>query len=501
MVIHISPRNYIIGNMNLRSKLRKLKKRHWVIIGIVLLIILLIAIRKNNQDPYSAYTVTRTDVSDELLLAGTVDARDRVDLGFASSGRVKAVHFKVGDQVKKGDVIAEIEQNKLVADLTQAQANYTLTKVDTSVDTKSAEDDYATILAEQNEIVDNAYRALLSNDLQAYATNETSSEVAAPTITGTYNASIEGDYAITVYSSGASSGYSFQINGLENGTYTAQVNQPGRLGAKGLFIQFESGDLYKGTEWTVPVPNNRSSTYTTYLNAYENAVKARDRLVADAENNLVRNSAIIDGTVTRNDARRQQAASQVNAVYAQLGDGKITAPFDGIVAKNDLEVGEIVNAFTPEIVVFGDLVKQLDLNVPEIYINKIGIGDQVSVTLDAYEDLSFNGVVDFIDLVDTEVDGVPVYQTDVTILEEDDRIRVGMNAKASIVSAQRESVLAVPAHYLVEQDGQTYVRLRYEGNDAGELTLVTTGLRGNDGLIEIIDGVSEGDVVVTDKDD
>ena len=486
--------------MNLRNKLRTLKKRHWIIIAIIIAMILLIAIRKNNQEPYTAYTVIRTDVSDELLLAGTIDARDRVDLGFASSGRVKAVYFKVGDQVKKGDVIAEIEQNKLVADLTQAQANYTLTRVDTSVDAESAEDSYATTLAEQNEIVDNAYRALLSNDLQAYATNETSSEVVAPIITGAYNGLVEGSYAINVYSSGASSGYSFQINGLESGTYTAQVNQPGRLGTKGLFIQFESGDLYKGTEWAVPIPNDRSSTYTTYLNAYENAVKARDRLVADAENNLARNSAIIDGTVTRNDARRQQAASQVNAVYAQLGDGKITAPFDGIVAKNDLEVGEIVSAFTPEVVVFGDLVKQLDLNVPEIYINKIALNDQVSVTLDAYEDLSFNGVVDFIDLVDTEVDGVPVYQTDVIILEEDERIRVGMNAKASIVSAKRASVLAVPAHYLIDQDGQMYVRLRTETNDEGGLVPVTTGLRGNDGLVEIIDGLKEGDIVLTDKE-
>jgi len=482
------------------ATLKKIKKRYWIIGGIILLILLLIVIRKNNAEPYSTYTVTRTDVSDELLLAGTIDARDRVDLGFASSGRIKAVNVHVGDEVKKGDIIAEIEQNRLVADLTQAQANYTLTRVDTTVDATSAEDDLTTNLAEQNEIVENAYRALLNNDLQAYALDETSLEVVAPVITGTYTGSGEGEYHINTYNSSATSGYSFQLSGLGIGTYPAQTYQPGMLGNQGLFIQFEPGDRYHGTEWSIPIPNTRSSMYTTYLNAYENAIKTRDRIIADAENNLLRNNSVVEGNLTRNDARRQQASAQVNAVYAQLGDGKITAPFDGVVAKNDLEIGEIVNAFTPVVVVFGDFQKQLDLNVPEIYINKVQIGDTVSVTLDAYEDLSFTGTVGFIDLVDTEVDGVPVYQTDVLVNEEDERIRVGMNAKASIVSSKVSDVLAVPAHYLYEREGDTYVLVRTASQDDGEERLVTTGLRGNDGLVEITSGLNKNEVVLVAKD-
>ena len=107
------------------------------------------------------------------------------------------------------------------------------------------------------------------------------------------------------------------------------------------------------------------------------------------------------------------------------------------MAKNDLEIGEIVNAFTPVVVVFGDFQKQLDLNVPEIYINKVQIGDTVSVTLDAYEDLSFTGTVGFIDLVDTEVDGVPVYQTDVLVNEEDERQRQRHKEHVQQVEAQQ----------------------------------------------------------------
>ena len=465
------------------KKLKKMKKRYWILLGILVLVIILIAVGKNGQDNYLTYTVTRTTVSDELLLAGTIDAKDRVDLGFATSGRVKAVNFKVGDTVKKGQVIAEIEQNRLAADLTQAQANYVVTKVDTSLERQ---------LQEQQTIVDGLYQTYLSGDLQAYNTNTTPRTATAPTITGTYLGDVEGEYVIEVYSSSTNSGYSFRISGIESGTYTAQVNQPGPLGAEGLYIQFTDGDQYGNTDWVVPVPNTRSSTYLTRKTAYENALAVLNRIEFDIDN------ASAGEGITRNEAQRNQALAQVNAVAAQLGDGKIRAPFDGIIAKNDLEIGEIINAFTPVIIMFGGEEKELNLNTPEIYINKIKLGDSVNVTLDAYDDIEFTGTVDFIDFIDTEVDGVPVYKTDILIDTIDPRIRSGMNAKAGIISDQREDVIAIPAHYITTDDDgiKTVMVSSGERFDELESRVVTTGLQGNEGLVEILSGLNEGEVIV-----
>jgi RND family efflux transporter MFP subunit len=300
-----------------------------------------------------------------------------------------------------------------------------------------------------------------------------------------------------VYSSGSSSGFSFRLSGLEAGTYSASNFVPGKLGNNGLFIEFTEGLNYNDTTWIVPVPNTRSTTYSTRKANYENALATREQVVANAENQLERVTASSANT-SRAEAQLQRAEAQVNAVFAQLRDGRITAPFDGVVARNDLEIGEIVSAFTPLITIFGSEERELKLNVPEIYINKIEENDSVVITLDAYPDETFTGSVRSIDIIDTIVDGVPVYETVVIFDDQDPRVRVGMNAKAQVTSDSRTDVIAIPQHYSYTRDGVSYVILK----EAGELQeqMVSLGFEGNDGLVEVLEGLVEGQEIVRPSD-
>jgi RND family efflux transporter MFP subunit len=481
--------------------IKKILRKKYIIIGALGVIAIALFLLKNNHtDSFTEYTVQKETVSDILLLAGTIDAKERVDLGFATSGRVNRVYFNVGDVVEKGQILAEIEQNRLESELTQARANFTLTKVNTSTDLVSAEESLDSQLKEQNTLIEGLYREYLSGDLQAYNTNINGKNVTAPIITGSYNDIIEGEYVLDVYSSNADSGYSFRLSGLDVGTYSAESSRAGALGGKGLYIQFSEGGPYGNSDWVIPVPNKRSLTYSTRKRTYESALATRDRIISDAENNLDRvNTSQNDAQVSRNQALRNQAQSQINAAASQLGDGKIRAPFAGVIAKNDLEVGEIVNAFTTEIVMFGGQEKELNLNTPEIYINKVVVGDSVEITLDAYKNIPLSGTVDFIDFIDTEVNGVPVYKTDILIDTLDERIRTGMNAKAKIIAEQKENILAIPAHYILRNDnGEQFVILRRDITKSEE-RIIETGFRGNDGLVEITSGLNLGDIILLEK--
>jgi multidrug efflux pump subunit AcrA (membrane-fusion protein) len=84
--------------------IKKNKKNYILVIAVIAVIISFIVFKKQNSDNYIEYTVVKQDISDELLLAGTIDAERRVDLGFANSGRIKKINFSIGDMVKKGDV-------------------------------------------------------------------------------------------------------------------------------------------------------------------------------------------------------------------------------------------------------------------------------------------------------------------------------------------------------------------------------------------------------------
>lgn len=477
-----------------------MKKRYWIILIIIAIVAGLIIFKKGKDDSYTAYTVIRQDVSDELLLAGTIDAQKRVDLGFASSGRIKKINFETGDIVKKGDVIAEIEQNRLGADLKQAQANLNLTRANTSTDLDSAKISYETVKIEQDAIVEGLYQEYLSGDLRAYNLDENPRDRQAPVVSGSYLGDIEGEYILDLYSSSSESGHSFKLSGLEKGTYTAQEFQPGVLGSNGLYIQFDENSSYSNTEWVVPVPNIRSTTYISRKRAYENSLVTRTRILSDAQNSLNRVSGIDENSNTSiEEAKRAQARAQVNAVAAQLGDGKIRAPFDGVVAKHELEEGEIISAFTPLVVMFANQTKELKLNTPEIYINKIDVGDLVNINLDAYPDEEFIGRVEFIDVIDTEVDGVPVYKTEIILEGEDPRIRIGMNAKAKIIADKKESVIAIPVHY-IQGEEEKFVNIRTSETPLKyEKRIIQTGFKGNNGLIEITSGLAENDIILIDS--
>lgn len=479
-----------------------MKKRYWLIIITLAIIAVIFIFKKNNNDSFLTYTVIKQDISDELFLAGTIDAKKRVDLGFASSGRIKKVNYQIGDVVKKGSVIAEIEQNRLSADLAQAQANFTLARVETITDISSAKESLEKQIREQNILVEGLYEEYLSGDLQAYNVDDRSRTATAPVISGNYTADAEGEYFLDIYNSGAESGFSFVLSGLEKGTFTAENQKPGKLGNNGLFIEFNPLGSYGNSEWVIPVPNNRSDSYNSRRRAYETAKATRDRVIAELENNVDRVSGIdSESQISRDDARRAQAKAQVSSVVAQLGDGKIRAPFDGIIVRNNLEIGEIISAFTPLITVFADDTRKLQLNTPEIYINKIAEGDTVSIKLDAYPDEKFIGIVDFIDVIDTEVDGVPVYQTDIILQDNDPRIRAGMNAKASIIAEERLGVIAVPNHYIsLDANGISRVLVKSADSTRGKSIIVETGFRGNDGLIEIISGLNEGDIILVEKE-
>jgi membrane fusion protein (multidrug efflux system) len=251
----------------------------------------------------------------------------------------------------------------------------------------------------------------------------------------------------------------------------------------------------------VSVPNKRSVNYVAKKNAYDTAVAERARVVAGAEDSYLQAKAREDSglPVSKSQAEILAARARVDAVRAQMGDGVITAPFDGIVGRIDISPGEIVTANTSYVTLVGSEQFELSLDVPEIDVAKLAIGDSVAITLDAYLNQGeWQGSIQAIDVIDTIVDGVPVYKTTVVINNPDDRIRVGMGAKASILAEQKENVLRVP-QYFFERTKDGYEARVLVNDKKEEKRIVTLGLTGTDGFTEVLTGLKEGEVLVRTK--
>jgi RND family efflux transporter MFP subunit len=473
--------------------------------------------------------VVRTNISNVVNETGIVEAAREVVLTFGGSGRVGMVNVEEGQRVEVGEELAILTGGSEYAGLIAARSNLRAQQAiltdliagasdsDSRVANarlKTAELALESAEATQNLTIENARRQLLSNDLRAYleegAQEEGSNSYIPPTISGTYNGDEEGEYVLELYSSNAQSGYSFRYSGIEQGVGSVSTIAPEPLGKKGLFIQFPDNFARRfNLEWVIPVPNNRSVTYTQFKNAYDSALESRTQAIAQAEANLSLAEAERDrilAPVTSPNLESQRAAvAQAELALAQAEaayqNARIIAPFSGVITDISITLGERISPGAFAMTLMTDNEYEVVLNVPEADIAMIEIGDEAEITFDAYDDLIVSAKVARIAPRARTVEGVTVIEVSVQFSGSEELIRPGFTADVDLYAAERTEVLAVPTRAIIEKGGQNFVRVA--GDDpllsleSLSLVVVETGLRGAGGLVEIVSGLEEGDTVIT----
>ncbi len=462
--------------LNKISEKINFKKYKYLFLGIILIFLLVLFIgNKDSNEGVSKYQVSSGEVVEYLILNGEVDPVFGAEMAFSTSGTVDRVYKNAGDPVFLGEKIAELDNDSLRADLTDAIANLELKRAEAKVSTAELDGD-----------VKNAYLNLLNNDLQAYPINENDDySMEPPVVSGSFTGTSSGEYTIDIYSSVAQSGASFKYSGLEQGTSTVNQYSLSKLGENGLYLEFNESDNYTNTKWVVPIPNTRSSSYTTALNLYNSALVSRD---ASESSNISTEIA---------NAKIKQAEAGVAKIQAGINERTIRAPFAGVVSKVSIKQGEIAEAGKIVTGVISDGSYEVVVEVPEIDIVNLAVNLGADITLDAYgEDIIFKGLLVSIDPAQTEVDGVSVYRAKVSFTEPDARVRSGMTARVSIIKNKKEGVLRLPARFIDTDETGEFVLVENLEEEKNDKVYVTTGLKGSDGFVEVISGLKAGDVVI-----
>ena len=154
-------------------------------------------------------------------------------------------------------------------------------------------------------------------------------------------------------------------------------------------------------------------------------------------------------------ATLHEAQAQVKIKQAALERAKldlahctIYAPVDGIVISRNVDVGQTVAASMNAPVLFqiaNDLSKmQIDANVSEADVGTVEDGQQVTFTVDAYPNRTFVGGVTQIRNSPVTVQNVVTYDTVIGVTNSDFKLKPGMTATVSILTAQSTNVLKIP---------------------------------------------------------
>lgn len=164
-------------------------------------------------------------------------------------------------------------------------------------------------------------------------------------------------------------------------------------------------------------------------------------------------------------------------------------------SETDISYSTDVTAFT----LASDENMILSVSVDELDINSVAEEQEAEVTLDAIEDETFTGTITYVsNSSSSSSGGVAKYTVEISI-PKDERMKIGMNASATIVIEKREKVVTIPVDALQERGDSSYVYTSKdgEGNLSGE-TEVTTGLSDGEN-VEITEGLSAGTIVYYEK--
>ncbi|MEX2410934.1 MAG: efflux RND transporter periplasmic adaptor subunit [Candidatus Paceibacterota bacterium] len=470
----------------MRNFIKKFKKpRYWVTTVIIIAVALFIFLP--GEGPiYESEIVARGDVSEIISGTGFVSAEDEVNLSFETSGTVNQVFINEGDSVVRGQILASLDSQILQDEVDSARASLLSQEA-------QLQEMYAGLSATEEAVakekLETAILNLLTSDIEAHFTGDQIEgsiySYTPPTISGTYKSTEQGEYVIEIYNSNSSSGYSFRYSGLEDGSEEVSIEKPIPLGIRGLYIQFpESFAKGDGVEWTIRIPNIRSSQYTTRRQAYEQAL---------ADYNLAKEGSRPE-QIQAQEAQVAQARANYQKAQNALSRATLYSPINGVV-RSVPTVGENITSAQNAFYILSNSEYHITLYIPESDIANVSIGNTAEVDFIAFSNEIFDAEVGYISPAAEIKDGVTVFKTRLFFNEIDPRVRAGMTADVDIYTETINDAVTIPGRAVYRTDEGNFVRVT---NDREiEERQVELGLRGYDGRVEIKSGLEENEEVIT----
>lgn len=205
-------------------------------------------------------------------------------------------------------------------------------------------------------------------------------------------------------------------------------------------------------------------------------------------------------TRTTAEAAKDSAYSSVQSAQAALSKAKLSfdetksttvyARASGTVVNLLDKLGDQVDAGSDVLSIVNFSGPHITISISENYIPRISVGQKTEIVFDALRSEKYEGIVELVDSVGKEVNGVVTYNARVSIPGLPEKIKPGMSALVTVETLRKDNVLDVPNASLVKKNDSYFVTTK-----SGKTKEVTLGAKGTI-KTEIVSGLGDGDVIV-----
>ena len=181
-----------------------------------------------------------------------------------------------------------------------------------------------------------------------------------------------------------------------------------------------------------------------------------------------------------------------------LENYSITSPIQGTIVEKNYKAGDTLESGSNLCTIYDLSYLTVTLNIDELDISSLQVGQQVTITADALEGKSFTGSVTNVSIKGTTTGGVTSYPVTVRI-DEGEGLLPGMNVDCTIVTSSAQNVLRIPAG-AVDRSGRVLVKGADNGGDTtlpegyGYKTVEVGISDGN--YAQVLSGLEEGDEIL-----
>ena len=458
---------------------------------------------------YTEAAPERRDVTNTLSGTGTLNPANTYTVKSLVEGKVLTGTIEEGDIVEESNVLYTIDSSdastnfeKAEIAMQQAQRSY-----DKVVDRQYVRAEVAGVVSslkvtkgdevtsgQEVAVIRDSSRMLLTLEFPAAdAANFSVGQSAAVTLDGTFE-QLDGTVTSVSGTDALSAG------NLLTRTVTITVKNAGGLTTAQAATASINGVSSIGSA-TFAYQAERTLTAqaagtVTSINVQEGSEVAKDDIILGLSGD-----DLTESIQSASESLRSAEISMQNLQDA-MNNYTITAPISGTIIEKDAKVGDAVKAGDTLCIVYDLSYLEMSINVDELQISSISVGQKVQITADAVPDKTYVGTVTRVSMKGTSNGGTTTYPVTIRI-DDTDGLRPGMNANAEIVVAEANNALVVPnaavvrgSYVLVTKDSPSAANAdtAMEAPEGFVYVPVKTGVSDDD-YTQIVSGIQEGDTI------